>query len=76
MISNHHSSIMPEPAVAAFKKSAELEKKLEAQQVPVVSQAAEVQQVPVVSQAAEAQQAPVVSETAEVKVEDVKAVEA
>ncbi len=28
-ISNHHSSIMPEPAVAAFKKVAELEKQSE-----------------------------------------------
>jgi len=50
MISNHHSSIMPEPAVAAFKKSAELEKKLEsAKAVPVSSQATQVKQVSVVA---------------------------
>jgi len=50
MISNHHSSIMPEPAVAAFKKSAELEKKLEsAKAVPVSSEATQVKQVSVVA---------------------------
>merc|ERR1712154_219627 len=45
MISNHHSSIMPEPAVAAFKKTAELEKKLAAQpvSVPVVAEKEPVQ---------------------------------
>ena len=68
---------MPEPTVsAAFKKSAKLEKKLEAEQVPVVSQAAEVQQAPAVSEPVQVTEVPVVSETVKVKVEDVKAVEA
>lgn len=66
MISNHHSSIMPEPAVAAFKKAAELEKTVAAQQVSVVSENVEVQQVPAVT----------ITETVEIKVEEVKGVEA
>ena len=66
MISNHHSSIMPEPAVAAFKKAAELEKTVAAQQVSVVSENVEVQQVPAVT----------ITENVEIKVEEVKGVEA
>ena len=74
MISNHHSSIMPEPAVAAFKKVVELEKTVAA--VPVVAESVEVKQVPVVAESVEVKQVPVVAESVEVKTEVGNGVEA
>ena len=50
MISNHHSSILPEPAVAAFKKVNELEKSVASLQKSVVDDSVEVKQVPLVSE--------------------------
>lgn len=49
-ISNHHSSIMPEPAVAAFKKNTELEKKIATMEpkTPAAIESAEVKKAPIV----------------------------
>ena len=66
-ISNHHSSIMPEPAVAAFKKVAVLEKSVTDLQKPVSNENLELKALPVSNEIVELKAVPVSNDMVELK---------
>ena len=66
-IANHHSSIMPEPAVAAFKKVAVLEKSVTDLQKPVSNENLELKALPVSNEIVELKAVPVSNDMVELK---------